>query len=74
MEKSVNMMFKRLTVILVAVCAMLLSSQKADAQQIAVKTNALYWLGLAPNIGCEIVTGEHSSVDFMHWGIGNHSG
>lgn len=70
MEKSINMMFKRLTVILVTACAMLLSAQKADAQQIAVKTNALYWLGLTPNIGCEIVTGEHTSIDFTalgHW-------
>lgn len=61
---------KRCAAVLLAVCAMLLSSQKAEAQQIAVKTNALYWLGMTPNIGCEIVTGEHSSIDLSalgHW-------
>lgn len=70
MEKPVNIMFKRLTVVLIAACAMLLSSYKAEAQQIAVKTNALYWLALSPNISCEVVTGEHSSIDvsaFGHW-------
>ena len=70
METSVNMIFKRLAVVLVAACAMLVSSHEAHAQQFAVKANALYWAGLTPNIGCEIVTGEHSSLDLTalgHW-------
>lgn len=70
MEKFVNIMLRRWLAATVAACAMLLSSQNADAQQIAVKTNALYWLGLTPNVGCEIVTGEHTSLDISaigHW-------
>ena len=52
----------------VALCAMLFFSHRADAQQIAVKTNALYWLGLTPNVCCEIVTGEHTSLDITALG------
>lgn len=70
MEKSENMMFKRLAVIVVALIAMLVSSQEAKAQQVAVKTNVLYWAAMTPNIACEIVTGEHTSLDLTalgHW-------
>lgn len=41
---------------------------EASAQQIAVKTNALMWAGLTPNLGFEIVTGEHTSFDFSAMG------
>lgn len=70
MEKSVNMISKRLAVILVAVCAMFAFSHEAQAQQVAVKTNALNWAVMTPTIGCEIVTSEHTSIDFTafgHW-------
>lgn len=70
MDKSVNMMLKRLAVIFVTACAMLLSAPSAEAQQVAVKTNALNWLAMTPTVGCEIVTSEHTSVDFTafgHW-------
>ncbi|MGM9787169.1 MAG: DUF3575 domain-containing protein [Candidatus Cryptobacteroides sp.] len=43
-------------------------SPNAGAQQVAVKTNALYWAALSPNFGVEIVTGEHSSIDFSVMG------
>lgn len=46
----------------------------ASAQSVAVKTNALMWLGLTPNLGCEIVTGEHTSVDFSMFGHKNPYG
>lgn len=70
MEKSMNMIYRCCAVVFVAVCAMLVSSHEAKAQQVAVKTNALYWAALTPNVGCEIVTGEHTSVDLSamgHW-------
>lgn len=41
---------------------------EADAQQVAVKTNALMWAAMTPNIGFEIVTGEHTSVDLGAFG------
>jgi hypothetical protein len=63
-----NAMFKRLIVVFVAVCALLVSSQEAQAQQVAVKTNVLFWAGMTPNIGCEIVTGEHTSIDLSAMG------
>ena len=70
MGKSINMIYKRLAVILVAVGAMLVCSNEAKAQQVAVKTNALFWAAMTPNIGCEIVTGEHTSFELSamgHW-------
>lgn len=42
----------------------------AHAQQFAVKTNALFDVAMTPDIGFELVTGEHSSVAlsaFGHW-------
>lgn len=44
------------------------SSHEADAQQVAVKTNVLMWAGMTPNLGFEIVTGEHTSVDLGAFG------
>ena len=59
--------------VFLAVCAVLLfflggGRQEAMAQQVGVKTNALMWAGLTPNIGCEIVVGEHSSIDLSTFG------
>ena len=70
MENSINMIYRRFAVVILMVCAMIVSSHEAKAQQVAVKTNALYWLAMTPNIGCEIVTGEHTSLDISasgHW-------
>lgn len=46
-------------------CALLctLGLPQAKAQQIAVKTNALMWMATMPNVGCEFVVGERSTVD-----------
>lgn len=54
-------------------CAMLLfflfaGQQEARAQQVGVKTNALMWAAMTPNLGCEVVVGEHSSIDFSAFG------
>ena len=40
--------------------AFVLSSVKAGAQQLGVKTNALMWTLMTPNAGMEIVVGERS--------------
>lgn len=58
---------------LVAVCAMILlflagGRQEVHAQQVGVKTNALMWAGLTPNLGCEVVVGEHASIDLSTFG------
>ena len=42
--------------------------QDMCAQQVGVKTNALMWAGMTPNLGCEVVVGEHSSVDLSAFG------
>lgn len=69
MEKSMKInLTRKCAALTVALCAMLFFSHRADAQQIAVKTNALYWLGLTPNVSCEIVTGEHTSLDITALG------
>lgn len=36
---------------------------KADAQQFALKTNALYWATTTPNIGLEVGLGKRTSID-----------
>ena len=41
---------------------------QAGAQQVAVKTNVLMWAAMTPNLGFEIVTGEHTSVDLGAFG------
>lgn len=43
-------------------------SWSLSAQQIAVKTNLLSDAVLTPNIGLELVTGEHMSLDLSFWG------
>lgn len=46
----------------------------ASAQQVAVKTNALYWMTATPNIGAEVAVSKHSTVGFSAnynpWTIG----
>ena len=53
-----------------AVIVIMLGVWTGQAQQVALKTNVLMLGGATPNLACEIVTGEHSSVDlslFGHW-------
>ena len=40
----------------------------AHAQQVGIKTNALMWAAATPNLGCEVVVGEHSSIDLSTFG------
>ena len=41
---------------------------EARAQHLAIKTNALMDVALVPNVGLEMVTGEHSSVEVSVFG------
>lgn len=64
---------------LVAMCAAVVlflagGQQEAHAQQVGIKTNALMWAAMTPNLGCEVVVGEHSSVDLSVFGHYNPYG
>lgn len=52
----------RITILTVFVLSVALGSVDSKAQQIGIKSNALYWALGTPNLGFEIVTGEHTSV------------
>lgn len=43
--------------------AMLVAAHTVSGQLIAVKTNVLMLAALTPNLSCEMVVGEHSSID-----------
>lgn len=47
---------------------LLVGTQSLRAQQVAVKTNGLMFLSGVPNLGCELVVGERSSVDLSFYG------
>lgn len=47
---------------------LLVGAQTMCAQQVAVKTNGLMFLAGVPNLGCELVVGERSSVDLSFYG------
>lgn len=50
---------------LLGVC-LVLSSLVASAQQVAVKTNALYWATATPNIGLEASVGKQHTVQLFY--------
>lgn len=56
----------RLTILL-GLC-LFLSVGKAQAQQVAVKTNLLSLAAMTPDLGLELVTGEHTSVAISAFG------
>lgn len=66
MKKSLFHIF-RIPAVLVA-AGFILFSSKAQAQQVGVKTNALMWTTLTPNLGVEVVVGERSSLDLSVMG------
>ena len=47
---------------------LLAGAQSLCAQQVAVKTNGLSLLAGVPNLGCELVVGERSSIDLSVYG------
>lgn len=66
MRRSRFNIFRIPAVLLAA--GLILFSSKASAQQIGVKTNALMWATLTPNLGCEVVVGQRSSLDLSVFG------
>lgn len=67
MMKSSLYKFRMIPAVLLA-AGLILFSTKASAQQIGLKTNALMWTALTPNIGCEVVVGQRSSLDLSIFG------
>ena len=53
-----NMNKKILPALLLAVCCW----AGASAQQVAVKTNLLYWAAATPNVGAEVAVGKLSLI------------
>ena len=47
---------------------LLCSLPALHAQQVAVKTNGLMLAAMMPNVGCEFVVGERSSIDLSAFG------
>ncbi|MBE6250945.1 MAG: DUF3575 domain-containing protein [Bacteroidales bacterium] len=70
--KSLFNIFRIPAVIIAA--GLILFSTKANAQQVALKTNALMWTVLTPNIGAEFVLGERYSLDLSVFGHYNPYG
>lgn len=66
MRRSRFNIFRIPAVLLAA--GLILFSSKASAQQIGVKTNALMWATLTPNLGCEVVVGQRSSLELSVFG------
>ena len=64
--KSLFNIFRIPAVIIAA--GLFLFTTKANAQQVAVKTNALMWTMLTPNLGCEVVLGNRGSLDISAFG------
>ena len=52
---------KKLIVCLTAAIGMTLSA--AQAQDVAIKTNALYWLATTPNVGLEVAMGNQWTLE-----------
>lgn len=61
---------KILLVFIVSVCGWV----NVSAQQVAVKTNLLYWMTATPNIGAEVALSKHSTlgatINYNPWTIG----
>ena len=59
------------TLFLPALALLLMLALPAQAQRLAVKTNVLYLAAGAPDLGFELVTGEHVSVSLSAFGTYN---
>lgn len=53
---------------IICVCVLLSSVTTATAQQVALKTNALYWATTTPNIGAEVAVARKHSVQ-LYYGL-----
>lgn len=56
------------TVILLICLFLFAGWRSAHAQQVALNTNALMWAAMTPNLSCEVVTGERTSLDLSLFG------
>lgn len=63
-----NRFHKYLQAFIVALLFVAASQHRASAQQVGLKTNALMWAALTPNLGCEFVIHDHSSLDISAFG------
>ena len=63
-----NRIYRFFAAVYVVALYFFVSGQEAHAQQVGVKTNALMWALMTPNAGCEVVVGEHSSIDLSVFG------
>lgn len=54
--------------LLACVCIALSSALAASAQQVSLKTNALYWATTTPNIGAEVAVADKHSVQ-LYYGL-----
>lgn len=59
---------KKVLRISIVLSVLLFGAKAADAQIIAVRANALSWLMCTPDIGFEVVSGEHTSVAVSAFG------
>ena len=59
---------RRLAVYLIAILLCLLPCKKAAAQQVAIRANALSLALLTPELGVDVITGEHTSLLFSAFG------
>ncbi len=59
---------RRLAVFYMVILLCLLPAPKAAAQQVAVRANALSWALLTPELGVDVITGEHTSLVFSAFG------
>lgn len=59
---------RRLAVYWIAILLCLLPCKKAAAQQVAIRANALSLALLTPELGVDIITGEHTSLVFSAFG------
>lgn len=56
-------MSKKLIALITTVVVMLAVASPATAQRINVKTNALYWLAMSPNLGVEFRINRHMTFN-----------
>lgn len=68
-ELKISLLIKKIYVMknkwgLCLFLAIFMFANSIKAQLVSVKTNALHWATMAPNLGFEIVLGERSTVNF----------
>ncbi|MCM1502123.1 MAG: DUF3575 domain-containing protein [Bacteroidales bacterium] len=74
MKNRKNTISLRLLAVAALILSACLNADKAMAQQLAVKTNALSLAALTPSIGLEGVTGERTSLEVSFFGHYNPYG